>query len=465
MVAEKKQIPWGLFLIAFIFLFNPNIAIFDFLPDFIGYIILSVALTKLAMVNDTMYEAKRAFERMIVVDVAKIVAIFWIFGIASVSEQNTSMLLWSFVFGVLEILFAVPAYVKLFEGFSTLGDFHSNFCIHGRKKASQKKSYTQKIKSFSIFFVIFKAALTCLPEFSVLETVAYDETSNFSVLYQYIGVMRGFCFIPVLIVGIVWLVIAVKYFLRIKSDVGFVKEIDEAYSSKKITRTGMFFVRDVKIATLFFVVGSILSLDFYFENVNFVPDILVTVAFALALFYFSKVVQIKKTFAVTTLAIFSVLSLLEDGLRYYFFDKFYYNAINKNAEALYIYIAIVVTVAVKGIVLALTYYAFARVIKTVIKEHTGYVLGKEIHTDGEQHQIAVVQKRLYKNFMRLVDFAAVCVLADLFYSLYGAFYAFLDRNFGWMSIISIASGLILVGMTIKAVAELREAVQTKYMLQ
>ena len=71
-MTEKKQIPWGLFIIAGVFLFNPNIAIFDFLPDFIGYIILSIALTKLAMLDDNLYEAKRAFDRMIIVDIGKI---------------------------------------------------------------------------------------------------------------------------------------------------------------------------------------------------------------------------------------------------------------------------------------------------------------------------------------------------------------------------------------------------------
>lgn len=462
--AERKQIPWGLFVVAFIFLFNPNIAIIDPLPDFLGYIIISVALSKLAMLNDAMYEAKRAFDRMILVDIGKVIAIFWVFGMTFGEEQNTSLLLWSFVFGVLEILFAIPAYTKLFDGFSTLGDFYKNTSIHGAKNES-KKSYTQKIKSLSAFFVVFKAALTCLPELSVLGTVIYDETSNFSGLYQYIGVMRMFCFIPVLIVGIVWLVRAIKYFLRIKADSEFVNEIDNEYNNKKITRSGLFVIRDVKIATLFFTLGSVFSLDFYFENVNFLPDILTVVAFALALFYFSKVASIKKPFVITMLASYAILTVAKDCLRFYFFHEYYFNAINKDAGAFYTYIAMVVAVAIEGVLLVLLYFAFAKAIKPVIKEHTGYVLGKEIMTETETKQIAILQKSLLKTFTVLVDFSAVCVLADLFYSLYGAFYAFLNKNFGWTSIISIACGLLLVGMTIRAVSRLREAVQTKYMLQ
>lgn len=462
--AEKKQISWGLFAVAFLFLFNPNITIIDPLPDFLGYIILSVALSKLAMINEHIYEAKRAFDRMIIVDVGKIIAILWVFGIDSVSEQNTSLLLWSFIFGVLEILFAIPAFTKLFEGLSTLGDFHSNFSIHGTSKKSQK-SYTQKIKSFTVFFIVFKAIFTCLPELSVLGTTLYDETSNFSFIYNYIGVMRMFAVIPVLIVGIVFLVKAIQYFLRIKSDSEFVNELNTEYSNKRLAKAGMFAIRDVKIATLFFVLGSILTLDFVFENVNIVPDILVVVALSLSLIYFSKVAKFKKKFVIIMLAVYSVITLFEEYLKFYFFDNFYYNAINKNDEAFYTYIIIVVTVAVEGIMLVIIYALMARNIRSVIKEHTGYVLGKEINSEIEQKQIGEVHKRLYKNFAVLADFAAVCVLADLFNSLYGAFYAFLDKNFGWMSLISVASGLLLVAMTVKAVSELRESVQTKYMLQ
>ena len=115
--------------------------------------------------------------------------------------------------------------------------------------------------------------------------------------------------------------------------------------------------------------------------------------------------------------------------------------------------------------LVLLYVAMSRAIRSVVSEHTGYVLGKEIETDGEKKQILAVQSRLNKNFYILVDFAVVCALADTFGSLYGAFYAFLNQNLGWMSLLSIICGLLLVGMTVRAVSELKEAVQTKYMLE
>ena len=48
---QKAKMPWILLAVAFVFIFNPNISIIDVLPDFIGYIIVSVALTRPSMIS------------------------------------------------------------------------------------------------------------------------------------------------------------------------------------------------------------------------------------------------------------------------------------------------------------------------------------------------------------------------------------------------------------------------------
>ena len=461
--ARKNKISFGMLAAAFLFLFNPNMAIIDPLPDIFGYLILSVGLSKISMVSETLYDAKRAIERLIIVDAGKLVAIFWVFGIDAVSERNTSLLLWSFVFAVLECIFVIPAYIKLFDGFSSLGNFYPNTAIHGKK--GKRTSYTDHIKGFSLFFVIFKSVLTCLPELTALSTVSYDESSRFIDLYRYIGVIRGFCIIPVLFVGIAWLVSIIRYFLRISNDKAFTVAVNEEYSKRKTTKNGAFVIKDVKIATFFMLLASIFTIDFSLDGVNILPDILVVIALAISLFYFSKTAKIKKIFAFFIFFLFTVSTLFEDYIRYYFADNFYYNAINKNGEAFGYYLATVIAVAIEGLLLVLLYVLMARALRAVISEHTGYVLGKEIESEGEKKQILVVHTRLNKNFSKIIDFAVLCALADTFGALYGAFYAFLNKSFGWMGLISIICGLILVGMTVKATSELKEAVQTKYMLE
>ena len=55
----KKSLFW--LIPALCFLFNPNIAVIDVLPDFIGYIFLCLALSEIADLNDDLAEAKTAF--------------------------------------------------------------------------------------------------------------------------------------------------------------------------------------------------------------------------------------------------------------------------------------------------------------------------------------------------------------------------------------------------------------------
>ena len=85
---REAQIPWIAFSVAFLFIFNPNISIVDLLPDFFGYIILSVSLVKLSMISEGLVEARKAFERMIIIDGAKLLALIWVFGIDVSSARS-----------------------------------------------------------------------------------------------------------------------------------------------------------------------------------------------------------------------------------------------------------------------------------------------------------------------------------------------------------------------------------------
>ena len=465
--AEKPRnakVSWGLMALAFVFLFNPNISVVDILPDFLGYIILSLALLKVSMLCEGLAEARRAFERLILIDGAKIMVMVWIFGVNSSNDRTTSLLLWSFIFGALEMIFVLPAFIKLFNGFTELGNFYDNTAIHGSRR-SGGESYTDKLKALSVVFVALKAIMACLPELTALGNTSYDETSTFFDLYRYIGVMRGLCFTPVLIVGGVWLAHVIKYFLRIKADKALCEGVSTAYAERVLPKRGLFTIRNVRVATWFFVAAMVLTLDVKLEEVNIAPDILVAVLAAIAFAFFCKTTKLSKSAPTVMMSLFGVSTLLSVFAEKYFHANYNYNAMTKSSQALVAYLIYVGAVALQGILFVCMLAVIFKGIRKVIREHTGYVQGKEIDTDGERERVKAVQNELYKSFTRVIDLAIVCVLSDVLYSLYGAFYAFANKNLGFLSIINIVCGLILIGVTVRAVDELREAVQTKYMLE
>lgn len=462
--ARNANIPWGAMSVAFLFMFNPYISIVDPLPDFIGYIILCVSLVKLSMLSEGIAQARRSFEKMILIDVAKLLALIWVFGIDVASERSSSLLLWSFVFGLAEVAFLAPSFVKLFDGFGELGNFHVNTAIHGSKQEGGK-SHTEKLKSLSVFFIVFRATMTLLPELAALGGVSSVENHNVIDLYRYIGVMRGFCFVPALIVGIAWLVRAERYVARIRRDTVFCESLSAAYRERIIPKEGIFVIRNVKIATWLFVVAMALTIDLQLDGVNMIPDILVVAALVPSFIYLSKSTRVNKKSLLGTTVLYAVTSVASMLTSIYYEENYTYNAMAKSSEALGAYLIYVVSVALHGIILICLLSAWCGAYKNVIESHTGYVRGREIDSEGERQRIAEVHKELGRGFGWMVDVAILYVLSDVAYALYGAFYAFLNKNFGWLGLLNLACGIFFVGMVLKTIGELRGAVETKYMLE
>ncbi len=460
--AKKTKMPWLLLASGFVFIINPNISIIDPLPDFIGYIIISLALTKLSLLCEALTDARRAFERMILIDGGKTLALVWVFGMESASERASSLLLWSFVFSTLEAIFLIPSYFKLFKGLSDLGDYHPNTSIHNTEG---KKSHTDKIKLFTIVFIVFKAVMTVLPEFADLSNASYDETSIFVNIYEYIGIMRALACIPVLALGIAWLANIVKYFKRISDDVEFNASLIEKYETQVLPKQGRFIMRYVKTASWLLIAAAVLTLDLKIEGGNIIPDILVLTTLIPAFAMLSKATdKIKKSeyVAFVLYGIASIASLVADGV----YNEIYtYNAMNKNFAAFVFYMCCVMLVALKGIAFICTLSLLVKRVGKAIESHTGYVSGREIHTEGEKRRIAEVQRELKKAFSLVLDVAVVYVLSDVVYALYGAIYAFLRHNAGYLNVVNLVCGLVFIGMTVRATDALREAVNTKYMLE
>ena len=458
-----KKMPWILVAISLLFSFNPTITVIDIFPDFFGYLMLSFCLGRLAVLNSTLEEAKKAFEKMILIDGGKLLAIIWIFGIEALSERSTSILVWCFVFAVLECIFLIPAYIKLFKGLSEIGDFFPSESIH-TKRGKSRLSNTERTRNFTIFFVLFKAFMTVLPELSVLENTSMDEIGYSNSLYRYIGVMRGFCIIPVMVLGIIWAVRIFGYFRSLAKDTTLNSAMSEEYGLKNKDRRGLFIKSNVKTACWFMTVAGILTLDIRLENVNILPDILVLPMLVPAIIFFARDTKINKTKIYIFSTFYGVASVISNMLGTYYIENFTYNAMNKNATAFIVYVLSVAAVALQGAMFILLIAVIVKEMKKIISEHTGFVQGKEIFSEGEKARIAEVHRELEKGFVIAFDAAMIYVLSDVLYALYGAFYAFADVNLGFLNVVNLLFGGIFIGMMIKATGDLKEAVDTKYML-
>ena len=121
---KKSIVGWWQLSVALVFLFNPNVGLVDFLPDFIGYMLLCRALSRLSLIDDRMDDAHRLLRRMVYITVARFSALFVTFGFVPYSDRATMMLLLSFVFDVMELYTVIPALLKLSDGILYLSERH-----------------------------------------------------------------------------------------------------------------------------------------------------------------------------------------------------------------------------------------------------------------------------------------------------------------------------------------------------
>lgn len=464
MQKAKSPMRIGLMIVACVFLFNPNLTVFDLLPDFIGYLLICLAFSRWADLNETMGGALALFRKMILVDLGKYLAILWIFGMSVPSERNSSILLWTFVFSVLELIFLLPAYSKLFAGIVELGYFYPNESIlttEYTKSNRIKKSRTEKIRNLTVGFVMVKAVLTALPEFADLTNASYDEMSGTVNLYKYIGLMRAMATIPVLIVGIVWLFRAIGYFRRLNRDEQLLAAMEERYEQTVLPKVGLFARRNLRIAGAVLTVALVLTLDFRLEGQNFLPDCLAAIALCVAVVFFHKLNREGKSWRTVTMSLscaYGVIALIAAVLEARFHERYHLSSLIKNVEAMQHYNSMVAFHILKLLLFLATLAAILWQLRKTIRIHTGYVVGREHHSENEAEMIQALHGELDQTLLYVAIFAVLYAIADLCYDIFVATYP-------WVSLVPLVFGVLTVGFSVRALSRIADAVETKYMLE
>jgi hypothetical protein len=339
---------------AFVFLFNPNLNIVDILPDFFGYAIICASLSRLTDMNEDIAVASKGFMRAFFADIIKVACIFVVFSTPNPNEQNTLLLLISFIFATLELLLLIPAFKALFGGLMTLGYKYPNTAILGKANKNTNKNYTEKVRSLTFFFLIVKVATYTLPEFAVLSTQRYDDTSGTHYLYDYIGLLRSFAIIVCFVVGIIWFLHIRAYFSRIAKDKTFVDALTEDYKTNVLPRESLFVRKSVKLISLLFVVAAVLCIDFRLDSFNVIVDTIPAIILIISALATKKYIG-KLSKSLVPFVVYAVASLVAQIFEYSFFSEYYYGAIWRNDAAFGAYRVMLIFAVIDAVAFLLQY--------------------------------------------------------------------------------------------------------------
>ncbi len=379
---------FGLLIAGFIFFANPNISVFDVLPDCIGCLLVIAAIFRIGDVSMEMGEARQAFHVLFWIELSKLPAlilVMWITG-TSVGE-DVMWLLIAFCYAVAEVIFGIRAFSRLFEGFAYFGarreggDFVFRRLVRPEKQIKNKNGEItvrparyvrlERIAGITSAFILVRAIACTFPDFWLLESgdsLGYVSVGFSSDRVRSVLMVLGFVF--ALAVGIIWLVRIIGYTGHLARRKDFWSGIFEDYENTVKTKKGIFAMRRTHIFAVLTSVASLFSVDFYFDEINYIPDFISAI-----LLFAAACVIANQIGGAKWLKLASVLYFATSAVTFVtmirFTSDYAYSAVHKIERARELYIPYAVSNAVSQVAFILAFSAVASVVMKIVRAHTG----------------------------------------------------------------------------------------------
>lgn len=266
---KPKTMHFTLIFIGLCFFFNPYFAAVDILPDCIGALLVAVGLLPLARLYAPMREARTAFLYLAAIDLVKNILLAFVFGMSMMGEQEVLILIVAFLSATVGVLFAVRAMHLLFDGFYTVASREDCMVLYGSQGG--KFSKTERVERFAVIFLVLREVISLLPEFAALLNTTYVDSEMIN-LYDYIGTMRVLVLIPVLGLGVAYLVQISRYFHLIQTLREFRAALATRYEGYMAEHPGIRIKARHAAAFLLIGIGMLCMTDFYLDFKNIIPD-------------------------------------------------------------------------------------------------------------------------------------------------------------------------------------------------
>lgn len=315
------------FIWAAIFLFNPVVSVFDVFPDFIGYLLLMRAFSEASYVYDNAGETKEAFRQMALITLFKFISM-----IIVPFTDATMALVFSFSFSVIEIVFGLGAYQKLFDSIS----FICMRCGEDRYVAT-----SERLKKFTIFFFFTRVVCSTVPDFCAL----FLSNPQKEWMFRFRTVFFFIFTIFAAIIALVWLIRIICFFKRTLTDA--VKEkISLDFVEEMKDRQSVFFSKDFIFSIGIMAIAMLFNVDFYIDGIEFLSDILLAPLFAIGFFFLVKKGYIKvqkhEKWLIASLGVHFVSSVLNTIFTMTFNKNHYIESAFRNPQAQLAYTPVII---------------------------------------------------------------------------------------------------------------------------
>lgn len=400
MRVEKKKSPsLGLLGLAFLFLIVPSVNVFDILPDFIAYFIIAKRLDYPSDRAPFFAEAREAFRKLGIATLIKLPASMLMVSFRSKNVgDNDIRALFAITFAVIEATLLIIAVNNLFTALSYLGQRSDNSALISDFRVSKNKSVSvDSLKLLTYVFVIVRILFCFAPELLLLTRMVseseYLRTFNVARLYPY-TVVLGIA--VTLWLGIFWSKRFKKYLRAIAREGGLRIAVDSMIDDqRRLELESEERVKGMHSALTLLAIGSVLTLELRFDNlnsVNLVPPFLFGFVMMFALMRLSKFSG-GKLKSILTGSAFILTAALRYVMEFDFLEKHGYEALVIDPLAKKAYLTLIAVFAIETVLLTVLSFIYCGMLKRFVISHTGIEPQNERYSrqDKEFHRSLTIK--------------------------------------------------------------------------
>ncbi len=400
---QTKRVKLGLgwLIPGVVMLANPVVAFYDILPDCIGYLLLCVALFRLADLNSSIADALKRFRTLIWISIGGLLMQYYIYNVLAKEpklnphEIPTMVLLCAFVMAVPQIYFALPAYRDLFKGFWELAERHDGKAVfHYGKRNS---NLCERMRRASGVFVILSTVLSVLPEMSVLTTFEYEVEKLPFDWYQFVWLFRVSAAMVLTILFLVWITRFIRFILLFSRDRAMMESIEARYERDILPQGDMLSMRRLRFGIVFLTIGAALMLNVCIEEQILVPSILCAIFAGIGVFIFGSDLHERKPFFLSCGAL-GVLSIGELWLNAHYTKYYSYESSGWDPDAYNLFLGLRLLQVAQAFLAAAMFWILLNLFANFVKER---IFEQYEGPDTEQIS-ARATERLHKSFGRRI---------------------------------------------------------------
>ena len=438
---QKTRLGLGWVIPGIVILSNPIVAFYDFLPDFIGYLLLCISLFRLADLNSSIADSIKRFRTLIWISIGGWVMQYYIYNVLSKEpklnpqEIPTMVLLCSFVIAVPKLYFAVPAYRDLFKGFWQLAERHDGKAVfHYGKKDS---NLCERMGHASIVFVIVSTLLSVLPEVSVLTTFEYEMEKLPFDWYQFVWLFRVTAVMVLCVLFAVWMIRLVRFVLLFVRDKEMMESIRTRYERDILPQTDMLSIRRLRFGIVFLTIGAALMINVCIEQQILLPNLLCAAFACVGVLIFGDDLKRTKLFFLIC-GTLGALSIGELWFNNYYTNRYSYVESSWDPDAYMLFLELRALQVVEALLAAGMFWILLSLLSNFVKdrifEHYGGVDTEEISARATQ--------RLHKQFGRRILVCEILFLLSAAVLSYEAIFQLEYQWIWWISIPTVAASTI-----------------------